>query len=86
MVRPLLLSSLLIAAQALSMSFALGRFGDATRINIIYSLRGLWAIGLAWTLGRMLQTDEAQLPPRILLLRLIGALLLTASVIVALTG
>ena len=83
-VRPLLLGTLLIAVQALSMSYSLGNYGDATRINIIYALRGLWAVGLAWWLARTLGTSEADLPARVLWWRLIGAVLLTASVAIAL--
>lgn len=82
--RPLLLGTLLIAVQALSMSYSLGNYGDATRINIVYALRGLWAVGLAWWLARALGTSEADLPARVLWWRLIGAVLLTASVAIAL--
>ncbi|MFO0905189.1 MAG: DMT family transporter [Pirellulales bacterium] len=83
---PMVVGSLLIALQAMSMSYSLGRFGDATRINIVYALRGLWAVGLAWLLARLLQTPEAGLSSRTMLIRLLGALLLTASVIISLAG
>lgn len=82
--RPLLIGTFLIALQALSMSYSLGNYGDATRINIVYALRGLWAVGLAWWLARALGTSEADLPPSVLAWRLAGAILLTASVAIAL--
>jgi drug/metabolite transporter (DMT)-like permease len=82
--RPLLFGTFLIALQALSMSYSLGNYGDATRINIVYALRGLWAVGLAWWLARVLRTSEAHLPARVLAWRLAGAILLTASVVIAL--
>ena len=82
--RPTLLGTLMIAVQAMSMSYSLGRFGDATRINIVYAMRGLWAVGLAWLLARAMSTAEAHLPRRVMLLRLVGALLLTAAVVVSL--
>lgn len=82
--QPLLIGTLLIALQAMSMSYSLGRYGDATRINIVYALRGLWAVGLSWWLARALQTAEAHVAPRVMLLRLLGAILLTASVVIAL--
>ncbi len=83
-VRPLTLATLLMAAQAISISYALGRFGDATRVNIVYSLRGLWSVLLAWLLGRLAVSPEGSLSPRTLFFRLIGAILLLVSVIVAL--
>ncbi|HND54097.1 MAG TPA: DMT family transporter [Pirellulaceae bacterium] len=84
--RPLIVGTLLIAVQAMSMSFSLGRFGDATRINIVYALRGLWAVGLAWLLARSFGGAEARQSTAIMLLRLAGAVLLTASVVIALSA
>lgn len=82
---PLLLGSLLMAVQAMSMSYSLGQFGDAARINIVYALRGLWAVALAWLLARAFGGAEAQHSFAIMLLRFAGAVLLTVSVIVALS-
>lgn len=76
--------TLLMAVQAVSMSYALATWGDATRVNIVYALRGLWGVLLAWGLARSFQSAEALLTPRILLLRLFGSVLLTLSVVTAL--
>ena len=76
--------TLLMAIQAVSMSYSLATYGDATRINIVYSLRGLWGVLLAWTTARWFTANEALLPPQVMLIRLIGAMLLTVSVLVAL--
>jgi hypothetical protein len=84
--KPLLVGSVLMALQAMSMSYALGRFGDAARINIVYALRGLWAVALAWLLARTFGGAEARHSVTIMLLRLAGAVLLTLSVIVALSA
>ncbi len=81
---PLALATLLMAAQAISISYALGRFGDATRINIVYSLRGLWSVSLAWLLGQLALSPEGKLPTRTLQFRLLGALLLLAAIVLAL--
>jgi drug/metabolite transporter (DMT)-like permease len=81
--RPLVTGTLLMALQAISMSWSLSRYGDATRINIVYALRGLWAVLLAWSLARYFGGAEAGYSPRIMLLRLAGACLLTASILVA---
>ena len=76
--------TLLMAVQAVSMSYSLSTYGDATRINIVYALRGLWGVLLAWALARWFSGGEADLAPGVMLLRLLGAVLLTASVVVAL--
>ncbi|MFO0818222.1 MAG: hypothetical protein U1A77_09795 [Pirellulales bacterium] len=81
---PMVACTVLIAVQAMSMSYSLGQFGDATRINIVYALRGLWAVGLSWLLAHSLGTNEAHLSPRVMLLRLVGAALVTTAVVVAL--
>jgi drug/metabolite transporter (DMT)-like permease len=83
--KPLVVGSLLMAVQAMSMSYALGRFGDAARVNIVYALRGLWAVALAWLLARVFGGAEARHSLTIMLLRLAGAVLLTLSVFVALS-
>lgn len=79
-----LAGTLLMAVQAVSMSYALATYGDATRVNIVYALRGLWGVLLAWSLARAFQSSEALLTPRTMLQRLCGALLLTLSVVCAL--
>jgi drug/metabolite transporter (DMT)-like permease len=84
-IKPLLLGSALMALQAMSMSYSLGRFGDAARINIVYALRGLWAVGLAWLLARTFGGAEARHSLSIMLLRLVGAVLLTLAVVIALS-
>lgn len=67
-------------------SFLAFTHGDATRINIVYATRGLWAVALTWFLARALQANEAHVPRRVMLLRLAGALLLTAAVVLSLLG
>lgn len=82
--RPLLCGALLMAVQAVSISYALGQFGDATRVNIVYSLRGLWSVGLAWILSQLALSPEGGHAPRTMAFRLAGAVLLTISIVVAL--
>jgi drug/metabolite transporter (DMT)-like permease len=81
---PLALATLLIAAQAISMSYALGRFGDVTRVNIVYALRGLWSVLLLWLVAHFSAAPVDHLSSRTLAFRLLGAVLLTVSVVVAL--
>lgn len=81
--RLILGGTLVMAVQAMSICYALSRFSDATRINIVYSLRGLWGVLLAWGLAKQFQSGEADLETVIMLRRLAGAVLLTAAVVLA---
>ena len=83
--KPLVLAAVLMAAQAISITYSLAQYGDATRINIVYSLRGLWSVLLAWQLSRWSASPEGHPSPRTLAVRLIGTILLTTAVIVALS-
>jgi drug/metabolite transporter (DMT)-like permease len=81
--RPLLSGSMLIALQSLFISLALAMFGDAARVNVVYSLRGLWGVLLAWAVARAWGGAEGEHPRRIMLTRVVGAAVLTLSVILA---
>ena len=82
--RLMLAGTILMAVQAMSMSFALGTFGDAVRVNIVYALRGLWGVLLAWLLARWTLGSERHLGTKVMLVRLFGAVLLSVAVVVAL--
>ena len=82
----MLAGTLLMATQAMSMCFSLAQFGDAPRINIVYALRGLWGVVLAWLLARTLGTNEALVGRTVMLRRLAGAVLLTAAVLMAISA
>ncbi|MEZ6123172.1 MAG: DMT family transporter [Planctomycetaceae bacterium] len=79
----MLAGTVLMALQAMSMCFSLAEFQDAPRINIVYALRGLWGVVLAWMLSRVLKTSESRLARIVMLKRLLGAGLLTAAVVIA---
>ncbi|GIX00301.1 MAG: membrane protein [Pirellulaceae bacterium] len=79
----------LIALQGLCIVATLSVFGDAARVNVVYSLRGMWGVLLAWWVARRWGGSEADLGRFVMFLRLAGAGLLTlavALVIVAATG
>lgn len=82
--RPLAVAAVLMATQAVSISYALGQFGDATRVNIVYALRGFWSVLLAWGLSSLAASPDAAHSNRTMVLRLSGALLLTISVVIVL--
>lgn len=81
--RWMIAGTVLMCLQAMSMCFVLSTWGDAIRVNIVYALRGLWGVVLAWMLSRWIGGNEGQVPRKVMLLRLCGAALLTAAVFVA---
>ena len=81
---PWVLGTMMIGMQAFCIVFAIGTFGDVARINIVYALRGLWGVILAWSFARVFDSGEAQVSPRVMSMRLAGAALVTVAVILAL--
>lgn len=81
-IRSLLLpGTLLIALQALCIVFTLSNYEDAARINVVYSLRALWGVLLAWLAAKAWGGSEAGLPKQVLVARFLGASLLTIAVV-----
>jgi uncharacterized membrane protein len=78
--------SVLLAAQALGMAFAITYFGHVTTVNIAYSSRGLWSVMLIWTLGHWFGNTEREKGSRTMLLRLVGASLLVTAIFIAMEG
>lgn len=83
--RPLAWGALLMAIQAIGMTLTLGLFGDATRVNIVYSLRGLWGVVLTWVFAQQVSTAGLAPSHRTMVLRLIGAALIGLSVVISVT-
>lgn len=77
----LVLGAILIALQAVCIVSTLSIFGDAARVNVVYGLRGLWSVVLAWMVARVWGGAESQLSQRELATRFAGAGLLTAAVV-----
>jgi len=77
----LLPGTMLIGTQALCIVFTLSNFGDAARVNVVYSLRALWGVGLAWLAAKIWGGSEAKLPANVLAARFLGAGLLTVAVV-----
>lgn len=83
--RPLAIGSALMAVQAIGMTVTLGLFGDATRVNIVYSLRGFWGVLLTWILAGHLAESDTATGHRTMAMRLIGAVLIGVSVVISVT-
>lgn len=67
-------------AQNLLLTLALRWKGDATAVNIVYSSRCIWTVGLAWLMARRLRTHESVLGWHVMALRLFGACLIFSAV------
>ncbi|MCO6458093.1 MAG: DMT family transporter [Pirellulaceae bacterium] len=83
---PLVAGAVLMSVQAIGMTFTLAQFGDASRVNIVYSLRGLWGVGLTWLLLCLLPAAHHRPSQRVMAMRLLGAVLIAISVLLSLTS
>jgi drug/metabolite transporter (DMT)-like permease len=72
--------SLLLAMQSALFVYAVGAFGDATVMNIVYSSRGLWSVVAVWLVGHWFANEEQKLASVILRSRLTGAVLILAAI------
>lgn len=72
------------ALQSLFMTIAISVWGDATRVNVVYSLRALWGVGLVWLLGdRFGSGERRRAGRRRMTFRAVGALTLVVAVFLA---
>ncbi|MEY4488975.1 MAG: hypothetical protein RIQ79_1483 [Verrucomicrobiota bacterium] len=76
----------LLAVQAGSMAYAMGVYGDATAVNIVYSARGLWSVVAVWLVGHWFASEEQRLNPAVLRSRLAGAALMLAAIGLVILG
>jgi drug/metabolite transporter (DMT)-like permease len=58
--------------------------GGATVANIIYSVRGLFSVVAVWAIGHWFTNDEKHLGARVLRLRMVGASLMVAAIVLVL--
>jgi len=72
--------SVLLGLQAAGVGIAIGAFGDATAVNVVYSSRGLWSVLAVWWVGHWFHNDEQNLGPAVLRLRLWGAGLMLLAI------
>lgn len=80
--RHLALGAGVLTAQAIILISAIGHFGNAPAMNVVYGSRGVWSVLLVWTLGRHFSRHESHhhLPRSVFARRLAGALLIAAAV------
>jgi len=84
--RMLIPAAVFVALQSFCIVLALGLFGDAARINVVYALRGLWGVGLAYLAARIWGGSEASLTRSTMVTRFLGAVILTAAVVVVIVA
>jgi len=56
-------------------------YRQATSANVLYSSRGLWSVVAVWAIGHWFANREQHLGARVLVWRVLGALLLMAAII-----
>jgi drug/metabolite transporter (DMT)-like permease len=76
-------SSLLVGVQAVGLGYIIASNDDTTGINVVYGTRGLWAIILVAFVGPLMGNHERQLAKHVFHYRLIGTILLTIAVVIA---
>lgn len=82
--RWLLPGCLLLALQAVGIGYVLAAHGDATAVNIVYSVRGLWSVLAVWLVGHWFRNEEQHLGGRVLRRRLAGAVLMLVAIVLVL--
>jgi hypothetical protein len=61
-------------------------YGQATSANVLYSSRGLWSVVAVWGIGHWFTNREQHLGARVLVWRLVGAILMVAALMMVLVG
>lgn len=74
------LGVVLMALQSTILIRAIGKFGDAAGLNVVYGSRGVWSVLLVWLFGRHFSQHE-RLPRAVFMRRLAGAILIGAAVL-----
>ena len=76
--------ALLMAVNNAGVILALVIVGSATAVNIVYSVRGLFSVLLVWSIGHWFASEEKHLARGVLGLRLLGATLMVAAIVLVL--
>ena len=76
--------AVLLAINNAGIGFAIAHWRAATTVNILYSLRGLFSVGLVWAVGHWFANEEQHLTPRVFRARLAGAALMLAAIVLVL--
>jgi drug/metabolite transporter (DMT)-like permease len=77
--------ALLLGGQAILFVGTLAVYGKAAVANVIYSSRGLMSVAAVWLAGHWFQNTERDLGARVLVWRLLGAVLMLSAIILVIT-
>lgn len=70
--------------QAMLVTFSIAFWRDATGVNVVYALRGLWGLALVWAVGHWFgNTERRDVGARAMGFRLAGAGLILVAVLLA---
>ena len=72
------------ALQGLMFITSISIYGNATIANVLYSSRGLWSVVAVWAVGHWFSNREQHLGARVLVWRLLGAVLLMIALLIVL--
>lgn len=81
--RAMTLATALNVGQSLLLIWAIGRYVDAPRLNVVYGSRGIWSVLIVWLLGAALGARERISGGKVLVERLFGAAIITTAIVLA---
>lgn len=84
--RSMTVATALMAGQSLILIWSIGHFRDAAGLNVVYGSRGVWSVLVVWLLGEWLGARERITGTRMVTLRLTGAVIITAAIVLAFLG
>jgi uncharacterized membrane protein len=79
--RYVLLGVALLVGQSMILIWAIGYYGDAAGINVVYGSRGIWSVLLVWSAGHLFTRQEHFSHRSMIIARLTGAVLIMAAVV-----
>ncbi|MDB5105033.1 MAG: hypothetical protein JWP91_2722 [Fibrobacteres bacterium] len=78
--------SAILGLQSLLLTAVIGLFGRVTLVNIVFSSRGLWNFLLIWFVGHWFRNREREAGGKVMAMRLIGAGLMFAAIVMVSLG
>jgi len=76
--------AVLLALNNAGIAVAIAVWKSPIAVNILYSLRGLFSVALVWAVGHWFASEEQHLAPRVFRVRLGGATLMLAAIVLVL--
>lgn len=77
---------LIAAIPGVCMGLAIGRYGHAPEVNVMYSSQALWSVLLVWAFGRHIGNLEHTAGHHVMFRRLAGALILFTAIVLIISG